>query len=95
LHLITNIRRIFAVLKVEKSLFFTNELLPEYGFGHPTLKPEIFDHPCNIPSPNTAQPSPSEGQARLHIAPHLHFRPRFAKKGQSEGAMAAGQRLIS
>ena len=28
--------------------------------------------------PNTAQPSPSKGRARLHIAHHLCFRPRFA-----------------
>jgi len=44
--------------------------------GNSTREPLL--QMCNTPPPNTAQPSPSEGRARLHIAPHLRFRPRFA-----------------
>jgi hypothetical protein len=38
-------------LEKGKSLFFTIQLLPLFGFGHRTSKSDIFDHP----TPKTVQ----------------------------------------
>jgi len=35
----------FGLNLLVKNIFLTIELSPESGFGHQTLKPNIFDHP--------------------------------------------------
>jgi hypothetical protein len=35
----------FSYLDKGKSLFLTIQLLPQFGFGYQTSKPDMFDHP--------------------------------------------------
>lgn len=37
----------------------------------------MSSEPCNTPFSKATPPSPSEEQACVHIAPYLHFLPRF------------------
>jgi hypothetical protein len=36
---------VVIVFLVGKRSFLTIQLLPQFGFGHRTSKPDIFDHP--------------------------------------------------
>ena len=47
------------------------------GIKHVLTTLMIYNTICNSPPSKTAQPSPFDGRAHLHVPFHVHFRPLF------------------